>query len=246
MRAPTLAAATLGLGAVILGGLALRTADLGKEPWFITRASGLVAFGLVSASVILGLLMSTRLAKRVLPGRLAYDLHGFLAVLTLVFLGVHGGSLLFDSFFAFTPLSVLVPFLSPYEPIWVGLGVIAAWSAALVAGSVRFRKRMGYNRWRRLHYLSFAAYLLALIHGFTAGTDSGLAAAQALYAGSVALIAGLVLVRVSARLVRPAQSASRVPVGPASARAARQPGIGPIGAAHFQTARIPNNLEVRT
>ncbi|MBK6663076.1 MAG: hypothetical protein IPG47_10130 [Thermoflexaceae bacterium] len=113
--------------AALAGGLALQGTDIGQEAWFLSRASGLVAFALLSASVILGLLLSTRTAKELMPARIAADLHTFLSVLTLVFLGLHGGALLFDGFFHFTPLSLLVPFASPYEPLWTGLGVIGGW-----------------------------------------------------------------------------------------------------------------------
>lgn len=186
----------LGLTAAFIDGLALRGMNLGQQPWFISRASGLVAFALLSGSVILGLLMSTKAANRWLPPKITNELHGMLSVLSLVFLAVHGGALLFDGFFAFTPLSLLVPFASPYKPLWVGLGVIAAWTTAGLAASVRFRKQIGYARWRRLHYLSFVAYVLSLVHGMSSGSDTSLPLVQALYLGSAGTIATLLMVRI--------------------------------------------------
>lgn len=186
----------LGLTAAFIDGLALRGMNLGQQPWLISRASGLVAFALLSGSVILGLLMSTKAANRWLPPKITNELHGMLSVLSLVFLAVHGGALLFDGFFAFTPLSLLVPFASPYKPLWVGLGVIAAWTTAGLAASVRFRKQIGYARWRRLHYLSFVAYVLSLVHGMNSGSDTSLPLVQALYLGSAGTIATLLMVRI--------------------------------------------------
>jgi len=197
--------------AALAGGLALQGTDIGQEAWFLSRASGLVAFALLSASVILGLLLSTRTAKQLMPARVAADLHTFLSVLTLVFLGLHGGALLFDGFFHFTPLSLLVPFASPYEPLWTGLGVIGAWGTALVAASVRVRKQIGYATWRRLHYVSFLAYVLSLVHGMTAGTDTGLPAVQLLYIGSAAFVTALLMLRL---LMRPeTRAAKQAPAG---------------------------------
>lgn len=190
----------------LAGGLALQGTDLGQEPWFISRASGLVAYGLLSASVVLGLLMSTRAAKHVLSPKVTAELHTFLSVLSLVFLGLHGGALLFDGFFHFTPLSVLVPFASPYEPLWVGLGVIGGWATAAVAASVRMRKRIGYRRWRQMHYLAFLAWGLSLVHGMTAGSDTALVGVQVMYLGSAALVTGLLMLRI---LARPATRAAR-------------------------------------
>lgn len=187
----------LGLTAAFIDGLALRTMNLGQQPWLISRASGLIALALLSAAVILGLLMSTKSANRWLPPKITNDLHGVFSMLSLVFLAIHGVSLLFDGFFTFTPLTLLIPFISPYQPLWVGLGIIAAWTTAAVAASVRFRKQIGYARWRKLHYLSFVAYVLSLVHGMTAGgSDTSLPLVQALYLGSAGTITTLLLVRI--------------------------------------------------
>lgn len=205
----------LGVTAAFTDGLALRGMSLGQQPWLISRASGLIAFALLSAAVILGLLMSTKSANRWLPPRISYELHGTLSVLSLVFLALHGGALLFDGFFSFTPLSLLVPFASPYKPLWVGLGVIAGWATAAVSASVRFRKQMGYARWRRLHYLSFVAYVLSLIHGMTSGSDTSLPLVQALYLGSAGTIATLLMVRIL--FERPVAAAKKATARPRQA-----------------------------
>lgn len=203
----------LGIAAAFIDGLALKGMHLGQQPWFISRASGLVAFAILSSSVILGLLMSTKAANRWLNPKVSYELHGTLSVLSLIFLAIHGGALLFDGFFSFTPASLVIPFLSPYQPLWVGLGVIAAWTTAGVAASVRFRKQMGYARWRQLHYLSFVAYVLSLVHGMTAGgTDTSLPLVQALYLGSAATIATLLMVRIL--FERPARAARKAAARP--------------------------------
>jgi predicted ferric reductase len=199
MSAGRMAVLSLGVGASLAGGLALRTADLGQAPWLVSRASGMVAFALLSASVVFGLLLSTRLARRLGSPRVVFEVHNFLSVLTLAFMGLHGGALLFDGFFAFTPLSLLVPFAGPYAPFWVGLGVIGAWLTALVAASSWMRGRFAYASWRRLHYLSFGAYVLALVHGMIAGSDTGLPGVAAMYIVSGSLVAGLVAARVLGR-----------------------------------------------
>jgi len=76
--------------------------------------------------VILGLVRSTKSPRPLIPRALSFDLHQFISVLGLTFIGVHAGALLFDGFLRFTPASLLVPFASPYRPIWTGLGVISA------------------------------------------------------------------------------------------------------------------------
>src|SRR5204863_5451851 len=143
--------------AAFVEALALSGPELGQVPWFISRASGVAAFLGLSASVIFGLLMSTRAAGGVVSRPLNYELHKFLSVFTVALIGLHGGALLFDGFMHFTPLSLLVPFTSPYRPLWVGLGTVAGWGAALVTASFWMRKRIGQKNWRRFHYVSFLA-----------------------------------------------------------------------------------------
>ena len=181
--------------AALFGGLALRALDLGQTPWLISRASGIVAFALLSASVVFGLLLSTRLARRWQGAKGVFEAHNFLSVLTLTFISLHAGALLFDGFFNFTPLSILVPFMSPYEPLWVALGVFGGWATALVVASSHFRKRLGHTRWRRLHYVSFLAYLTSFGHGVTAGTDTELPAVTAMYVVSGLAVFMLLAIR---------------------------------------------------
>lgn len=206
-------AALVLLGAMFVSALGLHGGALGQWPWFISRASGLVAFGLLTGSVVMGLLVRTKVADGVLARPLTFELHQFLAILTLVLLGVHAGSLLFDGFFQFTPVSVVVPFAAPYRPLWTGLGVVAGWAAALVAASFWARRRIGQRRWRQFHYISFGAYLLALVHGLTAGTDSGLALVYLFYGSSSAAVFALLAYRILAPRPKRQRVPSRLPLG---------------------------------
>ncbi|OAI40654.1 hypothetical protein AYO38_05470, partial [bacterium SCGC AG-212-C10] len=199
--------AALVLSAAV-SGLALRLGSGTTLPWMVARASGLVSFALLSGSVIFGLLMSTKAGSELLSKPLVFTAHQFLSLLMLTFIGLHGGALLFDGFFHFTPLSVIVPFTSPYAPFWVGLGVISAWLSAIVTASFWMRTRIGQKRWRQLHYASFLAYVLGLGHGLTAGSDTGLPLVQFVYIGSAITVAGLLTYRLTAKGKTPGRPAS--------------------------------------
>lgn len=204
--------------ASLLGGLALNAGELGTVPWMLSRVSGIVAFVLLSGSVIFGLLMSTKAADGVLSRPFVYTIHQFLSVLTLTFLGIHGGSLLFDGFLHFGPADVLIPFATAYRPFWVGLGIISAWATAIVTASFWMRGRIGQKAWRKLHYASFGAYVLSLVHGVTAGTDTGLPLVSWTYIGSLALVAALLVYRIGLRN-QPARKPSRAAPAAASMKA---------------------------
>jgi len=155
--------------------------------WLIARASGLVAFGLLTLSVWLGLAMSTRLlpAKRT-KGLLAF--HKTLAWTGLSAVVLHVGAILFDPFLHFSVLSVLIPGAASWKPGSVAMGVVAAWVSLALALSFYARKWIGQKGWRRLHFASFAAFWLALGHALLTGTDLhgvGGAATALLAAGPV-------------------------------------------------------------
>jgi hypothetical protein len=138
--------------------------------WLVARAAGLVAFGLLTLSVWLGLAMSTRvLGTRRQAALLGW--HRTLAWTGLAMLGLHAGALLADPTIRFGLPAVLVPLAAPWRPVAVAAGVVAGWLSLALAASFRMRRWIGQRGWRRLHYASFAAFVLALAHALSSGTD---------------------------------------------------------------------------
>jgi len=164
--------------------------------WYVVRASGMVAFALLSTTVALGLVMSGRARLRRWPRFAVEDVHRFASLLTWSFVGIHAVALLADSYLPFTVADLLVPGIAPYRPLATALGVLAAELLAALALANLLRSRISYRAWRRTHYLNFAVWLLALGHGVTSGSDSDTAWALTLYVLSAALVAGLTAWRV--------------------------------------------------
>lgn len=138
--------------------------------WLVARSAGLIAFGLLTLSVWLGLAMSTRVLgprrqKTLLP------LHRTLAWTGLSMVALHVGGLLLDPVLHFGFLSALVPGAAPWRPAAVAFGVVAGWLSLALAASFNARRWIGQKGWRRLHYASFAAFWLALGHALLVGTD---------------------------------------------------------------------------
>jgi sulfoxide reductase heme-binding subunit YedZ len=138
--------------------------------WYIARSSGIVAYLLLSSSVVLGALMAGR-AKFAWPRFAVEEVHRFLALLAGVFIVVHGSALLLDTVVPISLKQELVPFSSPYRPFAVALGVLAAELMAAVGITNLLRSRLPHQVWRRAHYLTLAVWGLATVHGFLAGTD---------------------------------------------------------------------------
>jgi len=177
-----LAYTTLGAQLVHFLGITEKTA------WYFSRSAGTVAYMLLAGSTVWGLLLSSKLIKEAVPAALALAMHNILSWLAITLTGLHALALLFDSYFTYTLSSITIPFLGPYKPGWVGLGIIGFYLMFITAISFNFRKQIGQKRWRQLHYLSFIAYLGATIHGAMAGTDNGNPGMQALYWGSGLLV----------------------------------------------------------
>jgi len=138
--------------------------------WLVARAAGLVAFGLLTLSVWLGLAMSTRLLgpKR---QKSLLGLHRTLVWTGLGMLGLHIGAVMLDPFLHFGAAAALVPFAAPWKPGAVAMGVVAGWLTLTLAASFRMRRWIGQKGWRRLHYASFGAFALALGHALLVGSD---------------------------------------------------------------------------
>lgn len=137
--------------------------------WLASRASGLVALGLITVSVLLGLAMANRLVR----GRNKVALHEHLSLAGLVAIAVHGVTLLGDPWLHPGLRGIVVPFAMSYRSIFTGLGVVGGYLAAALGLSFYVRRRIGARLWRKLHRLTVAAYGLALVHTLGAGTDAG-------------------------------------------------------------------------
>jgi methionine sulfoxide reductase heme-binding subunit len=157
--------------------------------WLLARTTGLTAYVLLTASVVAGLVLKSRPFGRAIKAPAAFDVHRVLALLALGLVAMHGAALLLDRTVKLTPAALLVPGLSPYRPLPVALGVLAAELAALVVVSFPVRRRIGHRAWRRLHWTTYLLFMLATLHGVAAGTDSAQPWAPGLYLGAVGAVA---------------------------------------------------------
>lgn len=156
-------------------------------PWVAARATGLVAYALLTGAMLAGLAVRSR-STAPMKGSEAVDLHRHLSLLALCMTGAHGLFLVLDDQVDISPLALVVPGLVPYRPVWTGLGVAAAWLMLAVHLSFRMRSRIGARAWRRLHRATYAVFGAATLHGLLSGTDSGSPWALALYGGAATTV----------------------------------------------------------
>jgi sulfoxide reductase heme-binding subunit YedZ len=141
--------------------------------WYLTRGTGVVSLLALTASVALGILNSERYAAPRWP-RFAVDrIHRDLSLLALAVIAVHVVTTVLDGFAPITLLDGVIPFLSPYRPIWLGLGTLAFDVLLAVAITSLLRRRIGFRAWRAVHWTAYASWPIAAFHGVGTGTDAG-------------------------------------------------------------------------
>lgn len=159
--------------------------------WYLSRAAGLCAFVVLAVNMALGLALSVPLLERWVAKWRVFDLHQVSGLLVVGLLALHVFALLGDPYIGYTVPQLLVPFLSPYRPWPVALGVLGFYLTLVVTFTFYIRRRIGQRTWRLIHYGSFAVFALGLLHGVLSGTDSGTPWAVAIYAASALGIGGL-------------------------------------------------------
>jgi predicted ferric reductase len=185
---------------------ALSTSLLGTAPkafWFLSRGSAFVAYGLLWLSMALGLIITNKIARVWPGGPTAFDLHQFTSLLGLTFALFHAFILMGDRFIDYTFFQVVIPFASVnYKQGWVGWGQVGFYLWIVIAFSFYARSRIGTKSWRLIHFTSFAAFLLAMVHGITSGTDANALWSQLIYWTSGATLLFLFIYRILVRVFK--------------------------------------------
>ena len=170
--------------------------------WYAARASGVAAYVVLGLVVSLGLTLGGKAQTRSWPRFSVEDVHRFGGLLVGSLIGIHVLTIAADSFLPFSLTQLFVPFTSTYRPLWTGLGIAAAEILLALAITNRFRKQLPYGFWRKAHYLNFAVWGLASVHGLMSGTDRGAAWLAILYGVSVAVVVMLLVWRFGGHVFR--------------------------------------------
>ena len=164
--------------------------------WYATRGAGAVSLVLLSGVVVLGILSALRWGAPAWPRFLTPSLHRNLGLLSVVFVPIHVVTAVVDPFTSLGWTAAIVPFSSYYRTFWLGLGVVAVdLLVALVITSL-LRQVIGHQSWRLVHWLAYACWPIAVLHGLGTGSDATRPWMLVLEAGCI----GAVMVAAVARL----------------------------------------------
>jgi DMSO/TMAO reductase YedYZ heme-binding membrane subunit len=213
--------------------------------WYLTRSTGAVALVLLTISVVLGILGSVRFSVAPRWPRFAIDaLHRDTSLLVIAFVALHVITSVLDGFAPISLIDGLIPFRSPYRPLWLGLGAVSFdLLLALVATSL-LRRRLGYRAWRAIHWLAYVSWPVAVLHTVGTGTD---VKSWWLLLLTVLCVAA-VLIAVLVRVGRAAGASDEVRAGAAALSVATVAGVavftlvGPLQPGWARRAGTPPSL----
>ena len=171
--------------------------------WIVLRAAGFGAYVMLFLSVCWGLVATTGALGRRVSKATATSVHQFLSTVGLVLLAIHIALVLIDSFMEFGPTDVLVPGASTYRPVAVAFGVFGMYMMVFVVVASWLRKPLGARWWRRTHLLAVPAFVLSLVHGIFAGSDTVRPALWWGYVATGSIVLFLVILRALTAGFRP-------------------------------------------
>jgi len=139
--------------------------------WYMSRATGVVTLVLLTAVLILGMLVNRQGRLPGLPRFAVTGLHRNISLLSVIFLAIHVLTAIADPYVTIGLAATVIPFTSPYEPFWLGLGALSLdLMAALILTSL-VRGRISRRVWRGIHWLAYAAWPLAVVHSVGSSAD---------------------------------------------------------------------------
>jgi predicted ferric reductase len=140
--------------------------------WYLTRGFGLVTLVLLTLTMVMGLLQVVRFARPGLPRFVIAGLHRNVSLLAMALLAVHIITAVLDSYVSIRLVDAFVPFVSRYQPLWLGLGALSVDILVAVTVTSLVRERLGHRAWRIIHWSAYACWPLAVAHGLGIGTDT--------------------------------------------------------------------------
>jgi predicted ferric reductase len=139
--------------------------------WYLTRATGVVSLLLLTLVVALGVADVSRISSPYWPRFLTDGVHRRASMLAVVFLVIHIVTSVLDSYAPISLLDAIIPLHSAYRSLWLGLGAAAFDLLLAVLVTSLVKARVGVRNWRLIHWLAYACWPLAVVHGLGTGSD---------------------------------------------------------------------------
>jgi hypothetical protein len=169
----------------------------GTAFWYLTRGSGTVALLLLTAGLVLGILGTVRWRSDRWPRFAVVAIHRNLTLFAVVFVAIHVLSTIVDGYAPIGLKDVIIPFFSRYRPLWLGFGALAFDLLVALIVTSFLRVRIGYRSWRAVHWLAYASWPFALVHGLGSGSDARFGWFALVTLACAGAVAAAVIVRIA-------------------------------------------------
>lgn len=183
-----------------------------KAFWYLTRGSGVVSLVLLTVSTVLGVSTAMRWATARWPRFIVEGLHKNASLLSVVFLAVHIVTAIVDGYVPIRWIDAVVPFASQYQPFWLGLGALAVDMLLAVIITSLLRVRIGYRAWRAAHWMAYACWPVAVLHGLGTGSDSSQPWMRMIDVAAVAAVGAAVFARSVVHVTADRANTRRAPI----------------------------------
>jgi methionine sulfoxide reductase heme-binding subunit len=138
--------------------------------WYLSRATGVVTIVLLTLVLCLGVITAGRRRPDGESATVLMGIHRWLSLGMLVFLGAHIFTAIAEGYVDISWLAVVVPFVSGYEPLWIGMGALGVDLLVTIVVTSLLRHQIPERYWRGIHWATYAMWAVALVHGFALGT----------------------------------------------------------------------------
>jgi sulfoxide reductase heme-binding subunit YedZ len=137
----------------------------------VAATVGFTSFALLWLSIVWGLVLANGWTMTRMRHSTVVAIHHTVALLGLTLGLVHGLAQMAVPGGPVRWVDQVVPFLNPTDPVGLGLGVVAIELFLAVGLSALVQRRLGHARWRAVHRLTYAAFMLLVGHVLISGSD---------------------------------------------------------------------------
>lgn len=144
----------------------------------LSSTFGLIATGALTFNLLLGVLLSIKYRRTLLWNRLPrfarsvdiYQVHNYTAYLALLVAFLHPVLILFDKTAKFRVIDIVFPLVAAHQNYVYTLGALAFYCllSVVITSTVVVRERITNRTWKWIHFATYAAAALFLIHGIWA------------------------------------------------------------------------------
>lgn len=169
--------------------------------WWLGRSTGFLGYIAAWFSTLFGVLVAGKsVPTSVLDRGVVLELHRQWSIATLIVMVIHVFLIVTNSHSGVSVWATVIPLASSTLRGPVALGTLASWGFLANAITTAAYRQLPNWAWRAVHASAFGTFVLVLVHGLYAGTDSQALWVKGMYGITVGILSFAVFYRVHTAL----------------------------------------------